>query len=164
MRATHLRHHGKCLGEDDPEGAPATWPLWRALVKGPFHILTLRLEALRIAPRTRAVQAGETLATAAVLGGAIALYVVAGSAIGLWYWCVAAAISSLMPIWAAYLPHRLASRHPVVRVVGRLAQTWTPIVSSFAYHHQHHHHPRVPTALLPTLARVPSNGYKPALR
>jgi fatty acid desaturase len=38
LRATHLRHHGKCLGEDDPGAAPANWPLWRALVRGPFHI------------------------------------------------------------------------------------------------------------------------------
>jgi fatty acid desaturase len=153
LRATHLRHHGKCLGEDDPEGAPANWTLRRALVRGPFHIFTLRLEALRIAPRTQRVQVGETLATAAILGGVLALYVRTGNAVGLCYWGVAAAISGLMPIWAAYLPHHLASRHPAVRAAGRLAQAWTPIVTSFAFHHPHHHHPRVPTALLPELAR-----------
>ncbi|HEY3818088.1 MAG TPA: fatty acid desaturase [Polyangiaceae bacterium] len=153
LRATHLRHHGRCLGEDDPEGAPAHWPLWRALLAGPFHILTLRLEALRIAPRTRAVQLAETLATAAVLAGAVALYRMTGAAAGLLYWGVAAAISGTMPIWAAYLPHRLAAQHPVVRTAGRLAQVWTPIVTSFAFHHPHHAHPKVPTALLPEVAR-----------
>lgn len=154
LRATHLRHHGKCLGDDDPEGAPAHWPLWRALLRGPFHILTLRLEAVRIAPRTRAVQAAETLATLALLAGAVALYRVSGRAEGLVYWGVAAAISSLMPIWAAYLPHRLAAHHPALRAAGLLAQTWTPIVTSFAFHHPHHRRPKVPTALLPLLVRT----------
>ena len=153
LRATHLRHHGKCLGEDDPEGAPAHWPLWRAVLRGPFHILTLRLEALRIAPRTRAVQAVETLATLVLLAGAVALYRVSGRAEGLVYWGVAAGISGLMPIWAAYLPHRLAAQHPAVRAAGLLAQTWTPIVTSFAFHHPHHRHPKVPTALLPHWVR-----------
>jgi fatty acid desaturase len=153
LRATHLRHHGRCLGQDDPEGAPATWPLWRALVRGPFHILALRLDALRIAPRTRNVQVMETLATAAVLALAVGLYISFGSLTGLAYWLVAATLSSLMPIWAAYLPHRLASHHPAVRAAGRLAQMWTPILTSFAFHHAHHDHPKVPTALLPVVGR-----------
>jgi fatty acid desaturase len=153
LRATHLRHHGKCLGEDDPEGAPARWPLRRVLLRGPFHILALRMDALRIAPRTRGVQMLETLATIAVLAGAVLLYTRAGNAAGLVYWAVAAIISSLMPVWAAYLPHRLAAEHPMVRAGGRLAQAWTPILTSFSFHHVHHRLPKVPTALLPTVAR-----------
>jgi fatty acid desaturase len=152
LRATHLRHHGKCLGDDDPEGAPARWPLRRALVRGPFHILALRADAMRIAPRTRGVQIVETAATVAVLAGTVGLYVRTGSAAGLVYWAVAAAVSSLMPVWAAYLPHRLASEHPVVRAGARLAQVWTPILTSFSFHHVHHRFPRVPTALLPAVA------------
>src|SRR4051812_1402345 len=27
LRVTHLRHHGRCLGEDDPEGMVAHWSL-----------------------------------------------------------------------------------------------------------------------------------------
>lgn len=34
LKATHLRHHGKCLGGDDPEGAPAHWSLPRYLLSG----------------------------------------------------------------------------------------------------------------------------------
>jgi fatty acid desaturase len=154
LRATHLRHHGKCLGEDDPEGAPARWPLHRALLRGPFHILALRAEAMRIAPRTRAVQIVETLATVGILAGMVALTTRAGTLAGLVYWIVAAIISGLMPIWAAYLPHRLAPEHRVVRAAGRLAQLWTPIVTSFSFHHEHHRFPKVPTALLPAVARA----------
>lgn len=154
LRATHLRHHGRCLGEDDPEGAPARWPLRRALLRGPFHILGLRVDAARIAPRTRAVQVMETLATIAVLSATVLLYLRAHVSGGLVYWAVAAGISSLMPVWAAYLPHRLAVDDPVVRAGGRLAQAWTPILTSFSFHHTHHRFPKVPTALLPAVARM----------
>jgi beta-carotene hydroxylase len=153
LKATHLRHHGKCLGEDDPEGAPAHWSLARVLFEGPFHILALRREAMRIAPRTRGIQIIETTLTALVLAGAIAAYVVWGSVTGLLYWAIAATISAGMPLWAAYIPHRLAPRAPAVRAAARFAQLWTPVLSSFAYHHVHHAHPKVPTALLPRVAR-----------
>jgi fatty acid desaturase len=153
LRATHLRHHGKCLGETDPEGAPAHWPFWRALFGGPFHMLTLRREALRIAPRTRGVQLAETAATVAVLAGAVLLFVWTRSLAGFVYWAIAAAVTGTMPVWAAYLPHRLAPEHPAVRAGGRIAQVWTPVIASFAFHHEHHRFPRVPTALLPSVAR-----------
>jgi len=152
LRATHLRHHGKCLGKDDPEGAPATWPLTRVLFRGPFHILALRREALAIAPKTWRAQLVETAATALLLAGAILHYVASGSAVGLWYWAVAAGISATMPLWAAYIPHRVAEANPAVRAAARLARFFTPVLSSFAYHHVHHRFPKVPTALLPVAA------------
>lgn len=153
LRATHLRHHGQCLGERDPEGAPAHWTLSKVLWHGPFHMLALRRDALAIAPRTRGVQLTETAATVVLLGGAVLLYVYGGDATGLVYWAVAATVSALMPLWAAFIPHRLASHNPVIRGAARLAQVWTPVLSSFAYHHVHHRFPKVPTALLPSLAR-----------
>ena len=152
LKATHLRHHGRCLGEDDPEGAPANWSLARVLLSGPFHILALRREALRIAPRTRAIQYVETAATVLVLVAATIAYVRFHVIAGVVYWGVAAFVSSTMPLWAAYIPHRLASRNPSIRAAARVAQVWTPIVNSFAFHHLHHRFPKVPTALLPRAA------------
>lgn len=154
LQVTHLRHHGHCLRADDPEGAPATWTLPRVLLEGPFHALTLRLHGLRIAPKTRGVQLAETAATALILLGAITLWVVKGSAVGLAYWGVAAAASATMPLWAAYLPHRVAPRNPARLAAARLARFWTPVVSSFAFHHVHHANPKVPTALLAEAARA----------
>jgi beta-carotene hydroxylase len=153
LKATHLRHHGKCLGEDDPEGAPVHWSLSRVLFEGPFHILALRREALRIAPRTKRIQLFETMGTALVLAVAVATYVAWRTPTGLVYWAVAALVSGAMPLWAAYIPHRLAPRAPAVQAAARLAQLWTPVVNSFAYHHVHHANAKVPTALLPELAR-----------
>jgi beta-carotene hydroxylase len=133
LKATHLRHHGKCLGGDDPEGAPAHWPLGRVLFAGPFHILALRREALRIAPRLARRQVLETVATAFVVAMAVAAYFLWGSLTGLAYWAVAALVSAAMPLWASYIPHRLAPRAPAVRAAARVSRLWTPVLNSFAY-------------------------------
>jgi len=72
---------------------------------------------------------------------------------GLIYWGVAAVVSATMPFWAAYIPHRVAPTNFAVLAAGRLARFWTPVISSFAFHHAHHAYPAVPTALLPQVAR-----------
>ena len=148
LQVTHLRHHGRCLTEDDPEGAPATWSFSRVLWQGPWHTLMLRREALRIAPRTRRIQLTETALTLLLLVVFVGLYWLTGSLVGLGYWGVAFLMSATMPIWASYVPHHVSSRNPVARTAATLAQAWTPITASFAFHHLHHHYPRVPTALL----------------
>jgi fatty acid desaturase len=160
LQVTHLRHHGRCLQDDDPEGVCATWPFYRVLFEGPLHIFTMRFYAFRRASHTKRFQVIETVATVCMLLTAIALFVVFRSPVGLVYWAVAASLSATIPIWAAYLPHRLAPEHPAVRSAGRFAQMWTPVVSSFAFHHLHHAFPKVPTALLPVMARrAGASGY-----
>src|SRR5258708_2968645 len=153
LQVTHLRHHGRCLKDDDPEGVCATWPFYRVMLEGPFHIFSMRFYALRMASPNMRFQVIETLATVCLLLLVVALYVVGGSAVGLVYWAVAASLSATIPIWAAYLPHRLAPEHPAVISAGKFAQIWTPVISSFAYHHLHHAQPKIPTALLPVMAR-----------
>ncbi|WP_400193656.1 fatty acid desaturase [Hymenobacter sp. B81] len=152
LQVTHLRHHARCLSPDDPEGAPATWSFARVLWQGPYHILMLRRESLRMAPHTHRIQLLETGLTLLLLAGFVALYVRTGSAVGLVYWAVAFAMSATLPIWAAYIPHHLAAEHPAARAASAVAQVWTPVVASFAFHHVHHQYPRVPTALLPRAA------------
>lgn len=148
LQVTHLRHHGRCLTEADPEGAPVNWSFGRVLWQGPWHTLMLRRESLRMAPHTRPIQLLETGLTLALLAGFGGLYWATGSAVGLVYWGVAFGMSATMPIWASYVPHHVSSRNPVGRVAAAVAQAWTPITASFAFHHLHHHYPRVPTALL----------------
>lgn len=161
LQVTHLRHHGRCLKADDPEGVCATWPFYRVLLEGPLHIFSMRFYAFRRASHTRRFQISETMATVFLLILAVGLYLFLKSSMGLVYWAVAASLSATLPVWAAYLPHRLAPEHPAVRSAGRIAQIWTPAVSSFAYHHLHHAFPKVPTALLPALAkRVEGTEYQ----
>jgi fatty acid desaturase len=148
LQVTHLRHHGRCLTEADPEGAPVNWTFGRVLWQGPWHTLMLRRESLRMAPHTRHIQLLETGLTLALLGAFVGLYWATGSVVGLVYWGVAFGMSATMPIWASYVPHHVSSRNPVGRAAAAVAQAWTPITASFAFHHLHHHYPRVPTALL----------------
>ncbi len=83
LQVTHLRHHGRCLTEADPEGAPATWGFSRVLWQGPWHTLMLRRESLRIAPNTKQIQLLETGLTLALLGAFAGLYWLTGSLVGL---------------------------------------------------------------------------------
>ncbi len=153
MRVTHLRHHGQCLSEDDPEGAPAKWSLKQVFLNGPYHIFTLRSASWRISPGTRVIQFIETAITILLLIAFVLIYYFTGSIIPLVYWGVGFVLSSLMPLWASYIPHHLASKTPARLAAVKLARIWTPIISSFAFHHLHHVYPRVPTVLLPKAAR-----------
>ena len=124
LQATHLRHHGRCLSKEDPEGQPANWTLSRVMFQGPFHMLTLRLKTIDLAPRKRRIQIFETSATLAILVGAILLFFSFGSLVGLVYWSIAGLLSATMPLWAAYLPHRLAPKNPAVLMASKLARFW----------------------------------------
>jgi fatty acid desaturase len=152
LRVTHLRHHGQCLSDHDPEGEPAKWTLSQVFIDGPYHTFTLRRSSLQMSPNTRRIQLAETLITLLILTGFVALYFVTGSVGGLVYWAVAFVLSSLMPLWASYIPHKLAPRNPARLLGVKFSRIWTPIISSFAYHHFHHTYPKVPTALLPKAA------------
>lgn len=153
LRVTHLRHHGQCLSDDDPEGEPAKWTLRQVFTDGPYHIFALRLASLRIAPATRNIQIVETVITILLLISFVLVYIFTGSVIPLVYWGGVFVMSCLMPLWASYIPHHLAARSRTRLLAVKLAKLWTPIISSFAFHHFHHVYPKVPTALLPKAAK-----------
>lgn len=154
LRVTHLRHHGRCLDADDPEGRVVHWPLWRVMIAGPFHVLGNRGLAMRLAPRTARDQIGETVVNAITAAVAITIWYLWASPAGLLYWAVVAAMSATLALWAAYIPHVLSPAHPLIRLAGLASRGWTPVINSFAYHDLHHQFPKVPTALLGSLARV----------
>ena len=151
-KVTHLRHHGQCLSENDPEGAPANWELKQVFLNGPYHVFTMRFASLKISPNTKFIQLFETLLTLLLLIGFVVLYLKTGIAAGLVYWGVAFVLSALMPLWASYIPHKISLKNPTRLIGVGLSRIWTPIISSFAFHHLHHCYPKIPTALLPKAA------------
>jgi fatty acid desaturase len=153
LLATHMRHHGRVLAKDDPEAGVVHLRFLRVLWAGPFLVLGNRRRALEIAPRTRVSQLAETGLTVFLLAAAIELERRWGSPAGLVYWAVAAMLSGTMALWAGYLPHTLSSRRALIRWAAWAARGWTPVVNSLAYHDLHHRFPRVPTSLLPALAK-----------
>jgi len=153
LRVTHLRHHGQCLSDDDPEGEPAKWTLRQVFTNGPYHIFALRFASLRIVPATRNIQLLETAITFLLLVAFIMIYYFTGSVIPLVYWGGVFVMSCLMPLWASYIPHKLASKSRTRLAAVKMAMLWTPVISSFAFHHLHHVYPKVPTALLPKAAK-----------
>lgn len=158
LRVCHLRHHGRTLAHDDPEGGVVHWPLWRVIVAGPFHVLGNRTLAMRLAPRNAREQIGETVLNVATAGFAVVLWTEWGSPAGLLYWGIAFALSATLSLWAAYIPHVLPETHPLVRLAGGLSQVWTPVLNSFAFHDLHHRFPKVPTALLGKAAKAVKGG------
>lgn len=154
LPVTHLRPHGRCLTEADPEGAPVNWRFGRVLWQGPWHTLMLRRESLRMAPHTRHIQLLETALTLVLLGAFVGLYWATGSLVGLVYWAVAFGMSATMPIRASYVPPHVSLRNPVGRAAA-VAQAWTLLTASFAFYHLHHCYPRAPTALLYRVAELP---------
>jgi fatty acid desaturase len=157
-QVTHLRHHGMNLGKNDPEGQPANWKFWKVIFHGPYHVLSMRWESMKIAPRTRKRQLWETGLTVLILVVILLSYFVFDSWIGMVFWGAAFVMSSTMPIWATYIPHHLAPANPLRLVSMRLVRFWTPVITSFAFHHLHHDHPKVPTALLPEVAKGELGG------
>jgi fatty acid desaturase len=153
VRITHLRHHGQCMGEDDPEGEPVKWTLREVFVNGPYHIFAMRFASLRIAPSTRTMQYIETAITFLILVAFVLIYVFTGSIVPLVYWSGVFLMSCTMPLWASYIPHRLSANSKTRLTAVKFARLWTPVISSFAFHHFHHVYPKIPTALLPKAAK-----------
>lgn len=153
LMVTHLRHHGQCLTDNDPEGEPARWKLRQVFINGPWHIFALRFASLKMAPGTKGIQLLETALTVVILAGFVTHFVLTGSLASLVFWGVAIVMSSLMPLWASYIPHHVTSRNKTRLAAVKVAAAFTPVVSSFAFHHLHHTYPKVPTALLPKAAK-----------
>lgn len=148
-RATHLLHHNQCLGDKDPEGAPANWNLLKVLTDGPYHVFSLRFISYKISPTTRKVQFVETAVSLVLILSFVALYYYTHLLIGLIYWATIVVVSSLMPLWATFIPHKLEENNQARLLGVRLARIWTPIIASFAYHDLHHSYPKIPTVMLP---------------
>jgi beta-carotene hydroxylase len=73
-RVSHLAHHRHFPTDEDAEGRPAHFPLWRVLLTGPVYVSSLWVWAWRKAGRERGWMVLETMVIAAYLVLAVALF------------------------------------------------------------------------------------------
>jgi fatty acid desaturase len=148
VQVTHLRHHARCLEEDDVEGFTARVGPVAAILLGPLFSARLALEGLRRGTRTqrRWIRA-ELAMTAVVVGAAFTPLSLALT------YHVAAMLAGhcLTGFFLVWTVHRdLDPRTGVARTL----RGWKaiPFLHMF-YHLEHHLYPAVPTGRLPELAR-----------
>lgn len=143
LRVSHLRHHARCLAEDDPEGAPARWSLLRAALLGPAHSLALRAHAFRLAgPAGRRWQ----LAESALNTASLALLLASDSPALIAYALAALAAQLTMAVWAAHVPHNAPPW--LLRAAALVARCGSIVALSLAYHERHHARPCLPCGRL----------------
>jgi fatty acid desaturase len=143
LRLSHLRHHARCLEDDDYEGAPARVSLARAALMAPAHALGLRLYAFRGAGKAgRRWQIAETAPNAISMIG-----LVASGEPALVGYAIAATLGQLtMALWAAHIPHNAPNW--LIRAAAPVARIGSVVALSLAYHELHHARPGIPCGRL----------------
>lgn len=164
FRATHLQHHRKFPDlKEDPEGAAAGMPWWRALAAGPSAQPRLWFWALR---RT---QGGNRLWVIAE-GMGIVLWAAwcTQSPVGRAYLAVTVAGSWIHPFMTSFVPHDADQSDPLRQTRlfrGRVAEL---LSFGHLYHLEHHLYPQVPHQRWRELARrldpfFAAQGLKPVI-
>jgi beta-carotene hydroxylase len=153
-RMTHLQHHRRFPGPDDPEGDPARMGFWRAVLHGPVFLPRLWWWAYRRAHgqpgqrRWLLAEAGWALvvpvAGVILLPWTSAVLVYAGLAvIGSWSY----------PLLTVHLPHRDYGDSPLTQTSSLRGTVLPALFLELTYHLEHHLYPAVPSHHLPELAR-----------
>ena len=150
VRWNHLRHHRRCLADDDIEAMGARRSAWGAIRLGPVFPVRLHRAALAGAPiRERSWMVAELAGNLAVIGLAagvfphpILFYHLLAMAIG-------QCLTAFFAVWTVH--HDCAEGVPPARTIRHPARSM--ITFNMFLHVEHHLFPQVPTAHLPVLAR-----------
>jgi fatty acid desaturase len=148
VQVTHLRHHSRCLEEDDVEGFTARVGPAAALLLGPLFAARLAIEGLRLgSPAQRRWIRAELAMTGLVVAAALTplslalTYHVAAMLAG-------HCLTGFFLVWTVH--HDIDPRTEVARTLRGMKAL--PFLHMF-FHLEHHLYPGVPTGKLPELAR-----------
>jgi beta-carotene hydroxylase len=151
-RITHLQHHRRFPGPDDPEGYPAELSFAGAVCYGPVFLVRLWWWAYRRADRAQRgwllVEAGAPFAVLAT--GAVLLPVTPAV---LAYAVMAVVGSWVYPLLTVYLPHHDYGDTPLTQTRTLRGRIIPAIFLELTYHLEHHLYPQVPSHHLAELAR-----------
>ncbi len=153
-RLSHLQHHRRFPGPDDPEGDPARMSFWRAVLDGPAFLSRLWCWAYRRA-RGQPAQRRWLLAEA---GWAFAV-LIAGAL--LWPWTTAVLLYAALalvgswsyPLLTVHLPHHGYGDTPLTQTSSLRGRLIPALFLELTYHLEHHLYPAVPSHHLHELAR-----------
>jgi fatty acid desaturase len=153
-RASHLQHHRRFPGPDDPEGDPARMTFWGAVLHGPLFLPRLWWWAYHRA-RGQPVQRLWLLAEAAWAAGVLL--------VGALLWSRAPAVlvyvglawvgSWSYPLLTVHLPHRGYGDTPLTQTGTLRGRIIPALFLELTYHLEHHLYPAVPSHHLPELSR-----------
>jgi fatty acid desaturase len=148
VRWNHLRHHRRCLADDDIEAMGARRSAWGAILLGPRFPLRLHRAALAgTRGRARRWIVTELAGNLALLAMIVAvlpcgalLYHVAAMAVG-------QCLTAFFAVWTVH--HDCAANQSARTIRHGLRSA---ITLNMFFHLEHHLYPQVPTAHLPRLA------------
>ena len=148
---THLFHHAHFPADDEPEGAAARMPWWRALLNGVVLQPQLYLHALRKSERNRGWIIGEGVAVVLLLIAAIASLP----------WTPAPAVYAALMIMGAwifpfvtvYIPHNASGTTALSQTRLFRGRLLSLIAFEHLYHLEHHLYPQIPHHNWSKLAR-----------
>jgi fatty acid desaturase len=146
----HLRHHRRCLMDDDIEAMGARRSAWGAILLGPVFPVRLHRAALAGAPiRERWWMLAElagNLAVVALVAGVfphrILIYHLLAMAAG-------QCLTAFFAVWTVH--HDCTEAIPPARTIRSPMRS--VMTFNMFFHVEHHLFPRIPTAHLPVLAR-----------
>ena len=153
-RATHLQHHRRFPGSDDPEGDPARMSFWAAVLHGPLFLPRLWWWAYR---RSR----GDLRQRAWLIAEAAWALAVPLAGVALWRWTPAVLVyaalavvgSWVYPLLTVHLPHHGYGETPLTQTGSLRGRVVPALFLELTYHLEHHLYPGVPSHHLPELAR-----------
>jgi beta-carotene hydroxylase len=153
-RASHLQHHRRFPGPDDPEGDPARMNFARAVLYGPVFLPRLWWWAFRRV-RGQGGQRRWLLAEAAwalgVLAAGALLWPRTPAVLG--YAVLAVVGSWSYPLLTVHLPHHGYGATPLTQTSSLRGRLIPALFLELTYHLEHHLYPAVPSHHLPRLSR-----------
>lgn len=150
VQVTHVRHHARCLADDDEEGFTARLPWWGAVLAGPlFSARIIDAGLRRGTPRQVRWIRAELGVTVALLAAAAVLPVPLALAYHLGAMCAGHALTGFFLVWTVH--HDCDGVTQVARTLRRRLATL--VSCSMFFHLEHHLFPDVPTCNLAELSR-----------
>jgi fatty acid desaturase len=146
----HLRHHRRCLADDDIEAMGARRSAWGAILLGPRFPIRLHRAALATASRRERrwmlAELAGNLAVVALVAGVFPYPLLAYHLLAM---AIGQCLTAFFAVWTVH--HDCTDEIPPARTIRRKVRGI--VTFNMFFHVEHHLFPRIPTAHLPVLAR-----------